>query len=283
MKFSFLFHLLEDEEVFPIAEVLHAGDAMCERVLDGEFVAFASLFGSGWRDDFVDEILCGFANDAGGFAAGVQVDRTALRRLSLAGDAGGGERSGIGDSDVAIDAIKKREVIASHFIEILARGQDFIGPESVVPVAACEPVACGRGICCGFDFREHVGEGFDAGEIDVKLGAACASKMRVRVIKAREDEGAGVGEVEIAQRGFGSCEALDVFSLADGEYFAATDGDGFDNLRLVFSESNAGVDDTVEEDDVRRTGDGLGNRGRRGIDALGCDGPGRSGLGRAQH
>ena len=71
--------------------------------------------------------------------------------------------------------------------------------------------------------------------------------------------------------------------VSDGEDFAAADGDGFDDLRLVFGEANAGVDDAVEEDDVRRAGDGLGNRGCCGIGVLGCAGPGRGGLGRAQH
>ncbi len=82
-KLAFLLHLLEDEEVFPVTEVLHAGDAVLERVGDGEFVAFAAVFGSGWCDDFVDEALRGFAEDAGGFAAGVEIDGSALRWLGL--------------------------------------------------------------------------------------------------------------------------------------------------------------------------------------------------------
>ena len=197
----------------------------------------------------------------------------------FAGDAGGGERGGVGDGDVAVDAIEERGVIASDFVEILARGQDFIGPQSVIPVAAGEPVACGRGVGGGLDFREHVGEGFDAGEVDVELGAACAAEMRVRVIEAGEDEGAGVGGVEIVEHGFGSGEACDVFGLADGEHFAAADGDGFDDLRLVFSESNAGVDDAVEEDDVGRAGDGLGIVDAAGLARLGAVDLVGSGLG----
>ena len=47
MKLAFFLHLLEDEEVIPVAEVLHAGDAVRERVVDGEFVAFAAFFGLG--------------------------------------------------------------------------------------------------------------------------------------------------------------------------------------------------------------------------------------------
>ena len=192
----------EDEEIVPVAEVLHAGDAVGERVVDGELVAFAALVGRGRRNDFVDEALRGFAKDAGGFAVGVEVDGSALRWLGLASDAGGGERGGVGDGDVAVDAIEKRGMIAGDFVEILARGQRFVGPESVVPVAAGEPVAGGRGVGGRLDFREHVGEGFDAGEVDVELGAACAAQVRVRVVEAGEDEGAGAGGVEIAEARF---------------------------------------------------------------------------------
>ncbi len=201
----------------------------------------------------------------------------------FARDAGGSEGGGIGDGDVAVDAIEERGVIAGYLVEILTRGQDFIGPQSVVPIAASEPVAGGRGVCCCFDFREHFGEGFDAGEVYVELGAACSAEMRVRVVEAGEDEGAGAGGAEIAQRCFGSCEALDVFSLADSKYFAATDGDGFNDLRLVFSETFARVDDTVEEDDVRRAGDGFVRRGCCGIGARGRGALWGSGLGGAQH
>ena len=112
MKFAFLFHLLEGEEVLPVTEVLHAGDAVGEGVFDGEFIALAPLLGGWRRDDFVDEALRGFAKDAGGFAARVEVDGSALRRLCFASDAGGGECGAIGNGDVAVDAIEEGGVIA---------------------------------------------------------------------------------------------------------------------------------------------------------------------------
>ncbi len=237
-------------------------------------IAFAALFGRGRRDDFVDEALRGFAKDAGGLAAGVEVDGTALRRVGFAGDAGGGECGGVGDGDVAVDAIEEGGVVAGDFVEVLTRGQDFIGPQSVIPVAAREPVAGRRGVGGGLDFGEHVGEGFDAGEVDVELGAAGAAEVGVGIVEAGEDEGAGGGGVEIVENGFGSGEARDVFGGADGENFAATDGDGFDDLRLVFRESFAGVDDAVEVDDIGSAGDrfGLGGRGGFGTFRRGARG-----------
>ena len=81
MKLSIFLHLLEDEEVFPVAEVLHAGDAVGEGIMDSEFVAFAALFQCRRRDDFVDEALRRFAKNAGGFAAA----SGRWRRLAAAG------------------------------------------------------------------------------------------------------------------------------------------------------------------------------------------------------
>ena len=211
MKLAFLFHLLEDEEVLPVAEVLHAGDAVGECVGDGELVAFATVFRRGRRNDFVDEALRGFAKDAGGFAAGVEVDGSALGRLRFAGDAGGGERGGVGDGDVSVDAIEEGGMAACDFVEILARGQDLLVPEGVIPVAAGEPVAGGRGVGGGLDSCEHLGEGFDAGEIDVELGAACAAEVGVGIVEAGKDEGTGAGGVEIVEDGFWTCESGDFF------------------------------------------------------------------------
>ena len=112
LELAFLFQLFKDEKVLPVAEVLHAGDAVGECVGDGEFVALAALVVAGRRNDFVDQLLRRLAEDAGGLAVRIEVDGSALRRLGLAGDAGGGERGGVGDGDVAVDAIKKRGMAA---------------------------------------------------------------------------------------------------------------------------------------------------------------------------
>ncbi len=108
----------------------------------------------------------------------------------------------------------------------------------------------GRGVGGGLNFGEHIGEGFDAGEIDVELGAAGAAEMRVGVVEAGKEEDVGAVGVEVAEDGIGSGETLDVRVAADGEDSAAADGDGLNRLRLVFRKTFAGVDDGVEEDDV---------------------------------
>ncbi len=172
----------------------------------------------------------------------------------FAGDAGGSERGRIRDGDVTVDAIEEGGMIAGDFVEILACGQGFVGPQGVIPVSASEPVACGSRVGCGFDLREHSGEGFDAGEVDVELSAACAAEVRVRVIEAREDEGVRGSGAEIVESSFRTGKTRDVFSLAYSEHFAAANGDGLNRLRLIFRETFAGIDDAIEKDDVGRCG-----------------------------
>ena len=142
----------------------------------------------------------------------------------MAGDAGSGERSRVGDGDVSVNAIEKCGVIAADFIEILPRGEHFICPEGVVPVAAGEPVSGGRVLGGRLDFGEHFVERFDAGEVDVELGATSSAEMRMRVVEAGEDVVAGAGGVEIVEDGLRSGETRDLFGFADGEDFAAADG-----------------------------------------------------------
>ena len=60
------------------------------------------------------------------------------------------------------------------------------------------------------------------------------------------------GRIEVAEDGFWTGEAGDVFGGSDGEDFAASNGHGFHGAGLVIGESFAGVDDAVEEDDVGR-------------------------------
>ena len=50
VQLSFFLHLLENQEEIPITEVLHAGDAVRQRVVDGQFSAAAAFFGS-WAEE----------------------------------------------------------------------------------------------------------------------------------------------------------------------------------------------------------------------------------------
>ncbi len=88
------------------------------------------------------------------------------------------------------------------------------------------------------------------------------------IVEAWKDERAGAGGVEIVENGFGTSEARDLFCGSDREHFAASDGDGFYDLRLVFSEPFAGVNDAVEVDDIGDAGDGFGFGGSGGHGAF---------------
>ena len=92
-----LFELFEDEEVLPVAEVLDAGDAVRKSVGDCELVAAHAFFVCRRRNDFVDQLLCGLAEDAGGLSAGVVIDRSSLGRYCRGRDTRGFECGGVGD------------------------------------------------------------------------------------------------------------------------------------------------------------------------------------------
>ena len=113
--------------------------------------------------------------------------------IGFAGDAGGSEGSGVGDGDVAVDAVEKCRMAAGDLVEVLAGGQDLLRPQRVVPVAAGEPMAGGSVVGEGLHFGQHVGEGFHAGQVDVELGAPGAAEVDVGVVEAGKDKGAGVG------------------------------------------------------------------------------------------
>ncbi len=71
MELAFLFELLEDEEIVPVAEVLHAGYAVREGVGDGQLVAAAASVAAGRRNDLGYQPLRRLSQNAGGFSIGI--------------------------------------------------------------------------------------------------------------------------------------------------------------------------------------------------------------------
>ena len=128
MELALFFQLFKDKEVVPVAEVLDAGDAVGEGVGYCEFVAATTFIVAGWWNDFFDEALRGFAENAGGFAVGVEVDGAALRRGGFAGDGGCFEGGGVGVSDVAVDAAEEGGVVSRNLVEVLASGEGLADP-----------------------------------------------------------------------------------------------------------------------------------------------------------
>ncbi len=137
-------------------------------------------------------------------------------------------------------------------------------------------MASGCRVGGGLDFREHVGKRFHAGEIDIKLGASCAAEMGVRVVEAGEDVGVSSGSGEIVHMRLRASEPGDFRSCSDCEHFSAGDGYGFDDLRFVFCESSACVDDAIEEEIVGSDVCGLSRPGVGGGRLLLRNGLGRT-------
>src|SRR5271156_2299114 len=169
--------LLVHEKVLPVGVVLDRSDAMRNRVFEGEQVAFEAKISAGRRNLLLDEVLGGFADDAGSVSIRVAVDLAALRVGRVAGDSGGGEGGGVGNGDVSVDADKEGRVIAADGVDGRLFWQRLRGPEGVVPSSAREPCA-GPYVVSRFpDAALHVGERGGTGEIDRELGASCVAEM----------------------------------------------------------------------------------------------------------
>ena len=140
---------------------------------------------------------------------------------------------------------------AGHFVQILPRGQRFAGPKGVIPVAAGEPMAGGRGIGKGLDLGQHLRQRLHTGQVHVQLGLSGAAQMDVGVVEAGKDKDAGGVGPQVAEPVFGSCKTFDLLVGAYRQHFAAANRHGLHGLRLAFGETNAGVDDAVIEDDFR--------------------------------
>ena len=129
LEAAFLFELFVDEEVLPVAEVLHAGDAVGEGVGDGELVALAALGGGGRRNEGVDEGSCAdsrrmpvgwpwasrsMAPPCGGTVLPVMPAAASAAELAMA----------------MWPSMRSKEcgMAGGDFVEILAGGEDLGGP-----------------------------------------------------------------------------------------------------------------------------------------------------------
>src|ERR1039458_1089246 len=189
-KLALFFHFFKDQEILPVAEVLHAGDAMLQSIRNGQFIALTTLVMSRRWDDLVDQVLGRLAQNSRRVSIAIQIDGAALRSLCLTGDSGCRQRGRVGNRNMSIDAIEKSRMSSRDFVEILARRQNLLRPQRVIPIATRKPMTPGRRICKCLDAGEHIGERLHAGEIDIEFGLASAAQMRVSVVESRKDNGA---------------------------------------------------------------------------------------------
>jgi len=192
-------HGFEGEPVVPVAEILHAGDAVRERVDDGDVEGFAAHLGVDGRNLRHDERDGGLlADDAGGRAGGVQVDLAARGGFGRRRDSGGDQRGGVGDDDVAIGAVEDCGMAAGDGVDVGAGGQRFRRPFGVVPAGADDPLSGFGGGDVGLDAGEHVGEGDGSVQVDGEFLLAGGGDVGVGVVEAGHDEGSvEVGDLSV--------------------------------------------------------------------------------------
>ena len=82
-----------------------------------------------------------FAKNSSRLALCILVYGAAARCCGVARDASGLQRGGICDRDVSVHATKDCGMIACHFVEILARRRNLLGPLRVIPSATENPFA----------------------------------------------------------------------------------------------------------------------------------------------
>ncbi len=195
----------------------------------------------------------------------------------FARDSGSGQSSRVGDGNVAVDAVQQGWMIARHPVEFLAGRQRFLCPQSVVPVAADEPVVSRSVFGKRFDPGQHFGQGLDARQVHIELGAAGIAKMHMGVVKSRKNIRARGGGIQVAEARLRPGQPGDLLVCADGQHFAASDSHGLHNLRLAHGHSHARIENPVEENNL-----GHGNVGGCGPDAAGRSMAGWSRLGETQ-
>ena len=122
--------------------------------------------------------------------AAVVIELTALGIGRCARDAGSFERRRIRDGNVTVDTLKDRRMTVRDSIELLARRQNLLRPNGVVPSAALQPLARRGNLRGTLDAIEHLLKRLASRQIDRELDAARLAQVRVRIVDAWHGEGA---------------------------------------------------------------------------------------------
>ncbi len=176
----------------------------------------------------------------------------------LGGQAGGLERGGVGDRDVAVDAVEERRVIAGDGVKVLAGRQRFGGPERVIPAAAQDPLS---GLRCGDispDASLHLGQRTHPDQVHGQPLLPGLGHVGVGVVEARHRERA----VQVDHAGLRPPEREHGGVVTHGDDPAVTDREG-GNVTWV-RVTVAGPQPRSGED-VAMYEDGVGGRLRRCI------------------
>ncbi len=137
-----------------------------------------------------------------------------------------------------------------HRVKLLARRQNLLGPQRVVPSAALQPLAGRRSFGGVLNAVKHLLQRFAAREIDRELKAAGIAEMRVRIVEAGHHERV-VQIDETRLRPFGLEQIL---IGAGGGDDSVAHGNCTHEIKLALAEPDAGQDVAVIVDGVRRGG-----------------------------
>ena len=245
----FALQLLHHQEVVPLGVVLRAGDAVDRCVGKRERERAFALCRCRRRDNFEDHLHRGvFAHDPGEFAFCVVVKLAAPRIGRGARDASGVKRGGVGDRDVAVDALEDRRMPVCHSVQLLSGRQHLLRPQGMVPPTALQPFACRRSFRGALNAVEHILQRFAAREIDRKLKSARIAEMCVRVVEAgHHKRPAKVHHLRL--RPLGLEHIVVVAGRGDD---AIAHGDGADEIKPTLAQPNAGQDVAVIVDGIGR-------------------------------
>ena len=130
---------------------------------------------------------------AGGVAGSIADDLAAIRRLGIAGDAGGFQSGRVGPAGVAINAREPGRAVTGDFIQFGSGGeavdQFAIGiPAFLVPAAAHDPACCRN---ARLDAAQGFGDGGAITQIDHQFELAQPHHMAMGIDQARPQRGAG--------------------------------------------------------------------------------------------
>src|SRR5215208_1347994 len=106
-------------------------------------------------------------------------------------------------------------------VEVLTRGENFVGPLGLIPAATKYPFAGLRGLRLLGDARFHFFKRLGSGEFDLQLSDAAGCKVQVGIVESGHNELAA----EVDDLGVLAGEFLHVSVGADGGNVAFADGE----------------------------------------------------------
>ena len=222
--------------------MLHTGDAQGTGIGESACHGVHALVMGERRDGFVEQVLSGVFERAGGIALGIANDGTAGWVGSLCSNARGTQRGRVGETHVAVVTTDKDGRVVRDGIDQLF-GRELRGsPLGFIPVTAENPRTLGRDFGAGVDAADELLGAGRVVELDVIELHATGDEVHMGIVEAGEEEFAsGVEHLR-----FGTTPGRDFRVRAYCDDAVTQDGD---RLRGRFRGID-GPDVSVDDDEV---------------------------------